>query len=360
MKVLEIIPHLQSGGGEKFVVDFSNAISSIGHDCTVVTLLRPSNDDILRNVLTSRVKTDTLSKKLGIDIGCMYRLYNYVKQAKPDVVHLHLNAITYSVLAAIFYRKCKYVATLHSEASREAGSGLNKYIRKFLFGTKIVTPVTISSESEKSFEDFYGYKTIMIPNGSSFYNKPVNNPWEKYRKEVDFLFIHAGRISSVKNQLMLVKCFDQLIKAGRNVRLLIAGRIVDDDIFQQMKPYFSDKIIYIGEQQDIRAIMSICDAFCLTSRMEGMPITIIEAFSVGCVPITTPVGGCINMIQNGENGYLSEEVSVGSFVSAVERFIDLDENKIKKMKQQCVYDYKTNYSIESSSNNYLKLFTDGE
>lgn len=360
MKIFEVIPHLQSGGGEKFVVDFSNSVSTLGHDCTTITLFDASEDDILRRFLTSQVKTHALHKRKGLDFNCMFRLYQYIVKSKPDVVHLHLNAITYAILSALFYRKCKYFATIHSEASREAGSGINKYIRKILFKLNLVTPITISEDSEKSFELFYGFKAHMIPNGSSSYCKSENNPWEKYREGVDLLFVHAGRITGVKNQLMMVKAFDQLIKKGRNIRLLIAGRIMDENIYQQMKPYFSDRIIYIGEQQDVRAIMSVCDGFCLSSKMEGMPITIIEAFSVGCVPISTRVGGCANLIKNSVNGYLSKELTVESYISAIEQFIALNSSQRTQMKNRCFQDYKEFYSIESTAEKYLNVFKNDE
>lgn len=356
MKILEVIPHLQSGGGEKFVVDLSNTFSALGHECTIATLYDPSEEDILRQQLSPMVATSSLSKKRGMDLGCMYRLYRYIKQHKPDVVHLHLNAITYSLFAALFYRRCKYVATIHSEASREAGVGINKYIRKFLFGLNLVTPITISLESQKSFENFYGYTAAMIPNGCGLYKAPQHNAWLKYREGVETLFVHAGRIHDVKNQLMLVKAFNRVVESGRKVRLLIAGRVADEKIYEEMKPYFSNNIVYVGEQQDVRAIMSASDGFCLTSKMEGMPITIIEAFSVGCVPIATPVGGCVNMIREAENGYLSSDVSIGAYVSALEQFIDLSEHQKVAMKEQGRTDYLTRYSIERTAKGYMKLF----
>jgi glycosyltransferase involved in cell wall biosynthesis len=356
MKILEVIPHLQSGGGEKFVVDLSNTFSTLGHECTVTTLYDPSEEDILRQQLSPMVATSSLSKKRGVDLGCMYRLHKHIKECKPDVVHLHLNAIIYSLFAALFYRRCKYVATIHSEVSREAGAGLTKYIRKFLFGLNRVTPVTISDESQKSFENFYGYTAAMIPNGCSSYTTPQSNTWLKYREGAELLFVHAGRIHDVKNQLMLVKAFHRIIESGHKVRLLIAGRVADEKIYEEMKPYFSNDIVYVGEQQDVRAIMSASDGFCLTSKMEGMPITIIEAFSVGCVPIATPVGGCINMIRDAENGYLSEDVSTDAYVVALERFIALGESQRAAMKEQCIDDYHANYSIERTATNYIKLF----
>lgn len=356
MRIIEVIPHLQSGGGEKFVVDISNAFSDLSHECTVVTLYDHTEDDILAGQLKPEVSCISLKKRLGLDLKCMFNLRRVISRTKPTFVHLNLNAITYVIWAALTYRKCKYIATIHSEAKMEAGGGLNKLIRKFLFKLKLVTPITISEESERSFKDFYGYDAKIITNGSSPYTPNSNiELYSKYREGVDRLFIHAGRIHDVKNQEMLVKAFQRCINNGANIRLLIVGRIADDGIFRRIEPYLSDKIIYLGETSDVKSIMYVSDAFCLSSKMEGMPMTVIEALSVGCIPICTPVGGCINMIRNGENGFLSAENSEDAYVDAIMKLCELRDQDIQTIKNNCLEDYIQNYSITKTAESYINF-----
>ena len=359
MRILEIIPNLATGGGEKFVIDLSNAFVDAGHDCSIVTMYDRSDEDVLSCYIKEGVKTFSLGKRPGADFRCMFRILRHVRKYKPDVVHAHLAAIMYLLPSAILCRKVKFFATIHSEASREAGTGLPKLIRKFLFKTKLVTPITISDESEKSFERFYGFTTHMIPNGCSEYVpcEEVANQFKSYREGVDYLFLHAGRIHKVKNQLMLVEAFDKMMQQGVNARLLIAGRVEDTALFEQIKPYLSDKIVYIGEQPNIRAIMSVADAFCLSSVMEGMPITIIEAFSVGCVPIVTPVGGCVNMIENGVNGFISNAVDTHSYTNALLNFTALTSDNRLSLRNTCSDEFASKYSISRTTTDYLTCFT---
>lgn len=357
MKIVEVIPHLQSGGAEKFTVELTNTFSEIGHECTVVTLYDNSEDDILKDQLNGMVSEISLSKKRGIDFKCMLRLRKLIARIKPTVVHLHLNSITYAIFAALTYRKCRYIATIHSEAKLEAGKGLHKYVRKLLFGLKLVTPITISQESELSFKKFYGYDATIITNGSSAYVQNNNiDLYSQYHDGVDKLFLHAGRILDVKNQEMLVQAFERCISKGANIRLLIVGRIADDSIFNRIKDSFSDKIIYLGEVSDVKSIMSVCDAFCLSSKMEGMPMTIIEAMSVGCIPICTPVGGCINMINDRVNGFLSQGTDTESYMAKIEEFCKTNQDKLNEIKVQCLADFSSKYSIHSTAKSYINLF----
>lgn len=357
MKIIEIIPNLHCGGAEKMVVDLTNELLENGNDCTIVTLFELESQDVLKSFLNKNIKTYSLRKRLGFDIKCLYHLCNFILKKKPDIVHAHIGAITYLILVALFYRKTKYFATIHSDAKAEAGNGIHKIIRKILFKFNLVTPITISEESDLSFKNFYGKSGNLITNGCSRYLKTETIDKNKIRNDVDFLFVHVGSIQAVKNQLALVKVFSKLLNEGLSVRLLFLGRIADQNIYNSLKPYFSENIVYLGEKQNPRAYMEICDAYCMTSLWEGMPISIIEAFSVGCTPITTPVGGCVNMINNGVNGILADDTSEEAIYQAIKKFMELDLHARNKMSEKSLKSYEDLYSIERTASEYIRLFS---
>lgn len=356
MKILEIITNLKGAGAQKFVVDLTNELCAQSHKCTLLTLFKNDSDDILRTFIDNRVQTASLNKSLGFDIKCLLQLFNFIRNEQPDIVHAHIGSVPYLMFSVLFYRKCKYFATIHSDAEFDAGKGLHRIIRKFLFKCKLVTPITISEESERSFKQFYGMPGNLIPNGCSKFVESERIDENKYRKDTDYLFIHVGRLNSVKNQICLVKAFDRIIKEGVNARLIIIGRIQEETVFNLISPYFSDNIIYLGEHSNPRAFINISDAFCLTSLCEGMPISIIEAFSVGCPAIVTPVGGCLNMVENGVNGILAEDTSEVSYYHAIRRYIELDNKAKVEMANKALESYMNLYSINKTVSEYMKLF----
>lgn len=356
MKIVEIIPRLQTGGAEKFVVELANTFVEQGHECTLVTLFDLDESDVIARELQPQVKCVSLHKHAGADLGCFWRVLEVVKHEKPDVVHTHVGAIKYVSLAALFYRQCRYFATIHSEASREAGRGLELWSRKFLFNRNLVVPVTISPESQKSFLQFYGRTTSMIMNGCSAY-KPSNSDASRFgfRDGIDLLFVHAARISEVKNQTVLVRAFKKLLADGYRVRLLLMGRCDSDKIMEEIRSAENANLVYLGERTDIRDVMAIADAFCLTSRQEGMPITLIEAFSVGCPPIVTPVGGCVNMVKHGINGLLAQDCTEDGYYSALKEYVSLTDDQRIQMKAEAYKSYSL-YSIQETANQYINIF----
>jgi hypothetical protein len=170
MKILQIIPTLGSGGAEHFVVELSNELVRLGHVCHILTLYDIESSNQLINMVDNNIYVSSLHKKLGFDVSCLLKVFQYIRINSYDVVHAHVGAIKYITLASSLLNKIKFVATIHSEASREAGKSIDKWARLYMFKCKRCLPVTISEESELSFERFYKLNAHLIYNGVSKYN----------------------------------------------------------------------------------------------------------------------------------------------------------------------------------------------
>ena len=148
MKILQVLPALGSGGAEHFTVGLINELIHQGYECDVVTLFDIDKDNDLLKELSSKSHHSSLHKKLGFDFGCYYRLYKFIKRGGYDVVHAHVGSIPYILLSTILLRKVKFVATIHSEARREAGRNIMRWSRFYMFQQHKCIPVTIYDESK--------------------------------------------------------------------------------------------------------------------------------------------------------------------------------------------------------------------
>ena len=50
-----------------------------------------------------------------------------------------------------------------------------------------------------------------------------------------------------------------------------------------------------------------------------MPVTLLEALSVGCIPICSPVGGIVNVVKHGVNGLLSKDSTEEEYYLTVKK-----------------------------------------
>ena len=354
MKILQIVPTLDTGGAEHFVAELSNELCRQGHHVEILTLYDVTEDNPLHQFLDSRIKTYSLKKKKGFEPRLFYSVWQFIHRRKFDVVHGHVGAIKYLTAAAFLCRGVKFVATIHSEARREAGASADKWSRKLMFGCKVCEPVTISNESEKSFEEFYGRKAEMIFNGVSEYVQKKEIRLKD--RDTQTVFLHPASCQPVKNQQLLFSAFNRLLDKGYDAKVVWVGSNESfKSLYDSLEPLMQRNVSFLGVVDNVRDYMKAADAMCLSSKMEGMPMTIIEAFSVGCVPICTPVGGCVNMIQSGKNGLLSKDLSVEAYFEALLTYVKASKEKKQALKTSASESFKY-YAIEGCAASYLKLF----
>lgn len=359
MKILQIHTKLVSGGIEAIVCGLANEMAK-EHDVTVCTIFEPKEDDVFYARLSPRVKKKTIGKRnFGFSLKEIFKISNLIGSGQYDVVHVHGCFQYYALATLLHHSKSRIFYTIHSDARMENQTWDNRlfWLKRFCFAHKWIHPVTISPKSKDSFTELYDCDSALIPNGIQ---TPVVDAsvkaTEKYRfSNNTTLFIHAGRVSKPKNQVVLCQAFCSLIKNGRDVALLIAGPPEEKDIFEKLKPYFSERIVYLGERSDIPQLMSESDAFCLPSIWEGLPVTLLEALSVGCIPICSPVGGIVNVVHNGIDGLLSRSPNKEDYEKTLSDFLDMSENAREKMRQAALASFKE-YKIETCAARYIERY----
>lgn len=353
--VIEVIAKLSSGGAERFVVDLCNEMS-LKRPVTLIVLQKLEPDWFYVNEVSDRVKVISLEKSVGFSFRTCIKLSRLIFKEKPAVVHTHLSALYYAFIATfLFHGRIRFLHTLHNDAIQEAESKFGVCVRNFLFHLKLVIPVTISETSQESFSKLYRCKSSMIYNGrnvSYLEDTELAGLWKQYKTSAGTtVLLNVASVQKSKNQLLLAKSVRQLINKGYDISLLIIGRVVDASIAKQINDLGETKVYLLGERTNPRAYMALADAFCLSSLYEGMPITLIEAFSVGLIPICTPVGGINNMIVDGKNGFLAKSLDQEDYVQALEKFLNLDEEAKNKMKQEAKQNYQ-HYTMQKCMANY--------
>ena len=167
------------------------------------------------------------------------------------------------------------------------------------------------------------------------------------------LFLHVARFNPVKNQNLLIDSFNQLIKEGEDVNLVIIGDGFDSEDGLALQRKADERIHFIGTRKNVADYMLNTDIFCLSSDYEGMPITLLEASLAGVPAVSTPVCGAVDLIQDGINGFLSRSHSLEDYKSAVikaiENFDGIKANATR-MKDSCPY------TIAECAKKYLDYF----
>lgn len=362
MKILHIHPSLEGGGIEAMICGLANAMVQT-HDVTVCSIFEPKASDVFYQQLSSAVHRETCHKrKQGFSLKELFSIYRLIRKGRYDIVHLH-GFLYYYLLTILLMvgSKTRFVYTVHNDAVRENGHWDQKIwpIKRWLFAHQYVHPVTISDISKASFTELYRCESRLIFNGipqpkvHKDYHSPVLEPYRLTPQTC--LLLNAARIDTQKNQLALCQIAKKLIEEGEDIVLLMAGNVTDESMYQSIKPFLSDRIVYLGERNDIPQLLSEVDAFCLPSLWEGLPVTLLESLGVGCIPICTPVGGVVNVIRNGYDGLLSDSSQIVDYYFVLKRFLAMTPAERNRLREQGQVTFGQ-YEISKTSQEYISYY----
>lgn len=77
--------------------------------------------------------------------------------------------------------------------------------------------------------------------------------------------------------------------------------------------------------EEIAPLYHALDAYLVTSRQEGGPKAVLESMASGVPLVTTRVGQAMDLVKNGENGFMVDVEDVDGLAHSVERVRGLDD-----------------------------------
>jgi glycosyltransferase involved in cell wall biosynthesis len=212
-----------------------------------------------------------------------------------------------------------------------------------------------------------GERAVTIRNGVSLSNGGIREA-ESVRREFGLsdsmkIIATVANFRKVKNHILLLKGFRELLHELDEVRLMLIGQGYAHDpegSEVEVRRYIeesglSSKVIFTGYRSDVMDLLSIADVFCLTSYREGLPISMLEAMSRGLPVVGTDVPGIRDIVIHGKNGFLVELDDHIGIKDAL--FKILVDNKVRRNfgseSRKIVLE---SYSLDQCAKNYQDLF----
>lgn len=301
------MPNLALAGAEIMVENLTIALSKKGYELSIVSLY-DEQSPITKRLENNNIHIYYLSKKKGLDIRMIHRLYKVFQEEMPNVVHTHLYVMKYAIPAAILAKVPTGVHTVHNIAYKELNK-LDRKINNFFYKFHNVIPVSISPVIRQSIISEYKLTEKQVP---LIYNGIILSkciPKKDYSINGDkIVILHIGRFSEQKNHLGLIESFKIVHDKEPNVvlQLIGTGELESTVKNKVVELKLQDSVEFLGLQSDVYPFLNSADIFILPSLWEGMPMTLIEAMGTGLPIVATKVGGIPDMIENNLSGILVE------------------------------------------------------
>lgn len=274
-----------------------------------------------------------------------------------DVIHLHnLHTGLWGHIAGALCKETKVFFTPHVYQIR---NGLMRFVYHnwvWKFYSKLTDRLIALTESQKTWFLNAGIanesRISVIPNGIE---EPVIKKIsrESLARDVKFtnedtLICMVGRLTEQKNPLFLLEIAHELKKKSNRYKFIVVG---DGPLYDAMAKRIkvlglNDTVYLLGWQNDPDSILTACDIYISTSRWEGMPYSIMEAFALEKPVVATNVDGNRDLVEHNKDGLLVQEGNIVSFVRAIK---ELAENTALKntLTENAVRKFHTRYTIKN-------------
>jgi glycosyltransferase involved in cell wall biosynthesis len=164
----------------------------------------------------------------------------------------------------------------------------------------------------------------------TIYNGLDLSDWDTARRPAkapgEFLITTVGHIRRVKGHDVFIKAAAAILPHFPNVSFSIAGDVLEQDYFGELKTLIHDlglsnHLRFDGGVSNLRQHLATADIFVLPSRSEGFSNAIVEAMAASLPVVATDVGGNAEAVQDGISGFVVPSEDPPALSAAILRLL---------------------------------------
>lgn len=210
-------------------------------------------------------------------------LYRIFKENNYKIIHSHINAL--SVFPLRIAKKAGVpIRIAHSHSTSNKKEWKKNILKMILRSFSKLYANNYFACTEYAGKWLFGKKVVerkelnVINNAIDLKKFEFNeNTREDLRKELgikeDVLVIgHVGRFMKQKNHEFLIDVFEKAIKQDDNIYLILVGQGPLEDKIKEMakEKGIENKILFLGQRNDVNKLYQAMDIFVLPSLYEGL------------------------------------------------------------------------------------------
>ncbi|HET8838485.1 MAG TPA: N-acetyl-alpha-D-glucosaminyl L-malate synthase BshA [Flavobacteriaceae bacterium] len=366
---IAIVCYPTFGGSGVVATELGMALSKRGHEIHFITYKQPVRLNHLSNKIhyhEVNVPEYPLFHFQPYELALSSKLVNMVKLYKIDLLHVHY-AIPHAYAGYMAKQmlhdegiELPMVTTLHGTDITLVG---NHPFYKPAVTFSINQSEVVTSVSESLKEDtlrlFDVKKDIqVIPNfiDATKINKEYSDCERGIMAEEDEKIItHVSNLRKVKRIDNVIEIF-YLIQQKIKAKLMMVGQGPEREMAENMveKLGIQDKVIFMGQSNEVDKILCFSDLFLLPSEKESFGLAALEAMVHGVPVISSDAGGLPEVNKNGVSGFLCE---LGDVQNMAEKAIYIleNENRLNEFKENAKK-IASNFALEAIVPLYEKVY----
>lgn len=356
-KILYTITKGNFGGAQRYVYDLATRLPKTKYDvvvaCGPAVAEAMAGKEGLKERLEEKeirvIKLASSQRDISIskDIKTFFDIWKMVRKEKPDILHLNSSKIgSLGSLASFCFKllapssKLKTIFTSHGWAFNEERGLTSKFLILLLHWITIILSHQTIAVSNKTKEDiswmpFIGGKIKTIHNGISDFEKidrtearqvlAKNKPEKIIIYSVSELHQNKGLDVGIKG----ISLLPEEIKS--KVLYCIAGNGEEKESLEKLvkELKLENQVRFLGFLSNAKNILSGADIFLFPSRIENLPLAVLEAGLAELPVIATNVGGVPEIIEDMKNGILVPSQNPKEIKEAILYMLEHPEKQVE-------------------------------
>ncbi len=256
-----------------------------------------------------------LSGRQGVVFEPATRVLTRVRQLRPDVLHVHGigQLLNLGILARDLARASGPPLVLHHH-----GGGLSRraWVRpvqrrawsaasRMTFSARELAEPLVAAGALRP-----GQVAELMETSSPLEPVPRETARRATGLEGDPVFLHCGRLHSIKDPLTTLRGFERIAGAWPEARLYLCYRsaelLTEVRRFVAERPTLAERVCFLGEQpyERIAALLSSSDVLLQASRREFSGVAVLDALACGVMPALSDIPSFRRLTDSGRCGLL--------------------------------------------------------
>jgi L-malate glycosyltransferase len=313
---LVVIKCMGYGGAERLLVDMLAVRDREGFDYEFAYVLAAENG-LVPAVRASGVPVHELGARSDFDLRWMARFRRLLLQGQFDIVHFHLPytaAVGRLVAASIpKSRRPTLMYTEHSLWDRTPTPV--RVLNRRTIGLDDAL-VVVSPAAHDALPSALRARAQVVVHGVDLSSaQALVARRDEIRREVraelgvnddEALAITVANLRAEKGYDVLLEAAQLVAERHLPVRFAAVGRgPLKDELEDRHRALgLGGTFAFLGPRGDVLRLLAGSDIFILPSHHEGMPVTLMEATSIGLAIVATKVGGVPGILTDQESALL--------------------------------------------------------
>jgi glycosyltransferase involved in cell wall biosynthesis len=359
MKVVHVISSGGLYGAEFMLLRTVAAQRKLGLDAAIGDVTAPGRASPLADAARQRgLPVIPFLMRDGFDPAGASRMFRALRAQGCEIIHSHGYKMNVHIgMLAAGLRWARTVATVHGwTATRGFGKGrlyqwLDARALRAFDHVVFVSPAMKNREQLKSLRH-----VSIIENGIDFGNAAPARGATAATRGARVLVV--GRLSREKGFDLMLDAAARLRQQGKIARLTIAGdgALLAELSAQAASLGIADIVTFAGFVENMDALYASHDVLVLSSRTEGLPMTLLEAICQRLPVVATRVGGMPDVLDDGAGGVLVAPENSEALASGIAAVVD-DPEAARARAETAFARARARYGVEQMARQYIDVYS---